>query len=157
MKCKCKYVNDSFDVWNHQWSHFRPTGPTFTSLSTNEASVVKYPSLKLSHALLNWITCFPILWFHVSSYRTGLQISLYVLYFTFRGSHFVISHSECWFQIDLIFFRLYFTVEGFHVCFHVFCQCMRTLTSWLSFVKYSLLSIVGYYSLTIWNNPDKWG
>ena len=35
-------VNDRFNVWNHRRSQFRPMGPTFTSLFTEEASVVKY-------------------------------------------------------------------------------------------------------------------
>ena len=37
-----KNVNDMFNVRNHRWSQFRPTGPAFASLSTDEASVVKY-------------------------------------------------------------------------------------------------------------------
>ena len=36
---------DSFNLWNHRRSQFRPTKPTFTSLSTDEASVVKLPCL----------------------------------------------------------------------------------------------------------------
>ena len=35
-------VNDKVNVWNHRRSQFWPMGPTFTSLSTDEASVVKY-------------------------------------------------------------------------------------------------------------------
>ena len=34
-------VNDRFNVWYHRKSQFRPTGPTFTSLSTDEASMAK--------------------------------------------------------------------------------------------------------------------
>ena len=35
------HVNDRFNVLSHRRSQFQPTGPTFTSLSTDEASVVK--------------------------------------------------------------------------------------------------------------------
>ena len=34
-------VNDRFNVWSHWRSQFRPTGTTFTSLSTDEASMIK--------------------------------------------------------------------------------------------------------------------
>ena len=37
-----KYVNDRINVWNQRRSQFRLMGPIFTSLSTDEASVVKY-------------------------------------------------------------------------------------------------------------------
>ena len=40
-----KNVNDRFYVWNHRRSQFRPTGPPFTSLSTDEASGDKVPCL----------------------------------------------------------------------------------------------------------------
>ena len=36
-----KNVNDRFTVWNHWWSQFLLMGPPFTSLSTDEASVIK--------------------------------------------------------------------------------------------------------------------
>ena len=36
-----KNVNDRFNVWNHWRNPFRPTGPPFTSLSTDEASLIK--------------------------------------------------------------------------------------------------------------------
>ena len=34
-------ITDTFNVWNHRRSQFRLMGPTFTSLSTDEASVLK--------------------------------------------------------------------------------------------------------------------
>ena len=34
-------VIDRFYVWNHRRSQFRPTGPPFTSLSTDAASMIK--------------------------------------------------------------------------------------------------------------------
>ena len=49
---KCKHVNDGFNVWNRWRSHFRPKGPTFISLSTDEASVVK---CSLPHILLHLV------------------------------------------------------------------------------------------------------
>ena len=38
---KCKNVHDRFIAWNHWRSHFWLTGPPFTSLSMDEASVMK--------------------------------------------------------------------------------------------------------------------
>ena len=34
-------VNDRFNIWNHRWSQFQLTGPPFTSLFTDEASMIK--------------------------------------------------------------------------------------------------------------------
>ena len=36
-----KNLNDRFNVWNHRRSRFRPTGPTVTFLSTDEATLIK--------------------------------------------------------------------------------------------------------------------
>ena len=45
----CKNVNDRFNVWNHRQSKVQPTGPPFTSLFTEEASMIK--CLALDHKL----------------------------------------------------------------------------------------------------------
>ena len=40
MSFEKKKENDRFNVWNHWQSQFRPTEPPFTSLSTDEASMI---------------------------------------------------------------------------------------------------------------------